>query len=106
MSQTWLIGYDIANPRRLGRIHRAMVNRATPIEYSIFLFIGSPTALAECLTAVAGLIDPKTDDVRCYALPSRGHQERIGRATLPAGITWTGLPTPLTVPATPAPAST
>ena len=95
MSQIWLIGYDITDPRRLGRVHRAMTNRATPIEYSIFLFIGSESALAECLATVSGLIDPKTDDVRCYALPARGYQERIGKATLPTGIHWTGLPTPL-----------
>jgi len=28
-------------------------------------------------------------------LPSRGLQERIGRATLPEGIQWTGLPAAL-----------
>ena len=95
MNRNWLIGYDITNPRRLGRVHRAMIRRATPIEYSIFLFVGNERGLAECLAAVAGLIDPDTDDVRCYPLPSRGLQERIGRATLPAGIQWTGLPSPI-----------
>lgn len=98
MSQSWLIGYDITDPRRLGRVHRAMTSRATPIEYSIFLFVGSETALTECLTAVRELIEPKTDDVRCYALPARGYQERIGKATLPDGIQWTGLPAPLSGP--------
>ena len=68
---------------------------ATAIEYSVFLFIGSERGVAECLAAVDTLIDPKTDDVRCYRLPSRGLQERIGRATLPEGIQWTGLPAPL-----------
>jgi CRISPR-associated protein Cas2 len=88
----WLIGYDISNPKRLSRIHRVMVNRATPIEYSVFLFHGSERALQECLDTVLGLMDGKTDDVRCYPLPERGVQERIGRATLPEGIQWTGLP--------------
>ena len=92
MSHAWVIGYDITDPRRLGRVHRAMVDRATPIEYSIFLFIGSERQVAECLATVDTLIDGKTDDVRCYPLPSRGLQERIGRATLPEGIQWTGLP--------------
>jgi len=95
MSHAWVIGYDITDPRRLGRVHRAMVNRATPIEYSIFLFIGNERQVAECLAAVDTLIDGKTDDVRCYPLPSRGLQERIGRATLPEGIQWTGLPASL-----------
>ncbi len=95
MSRQWLIGYDITHPRRLGRVHRAMTGRAMPIEYSVFLFIGSEAGLAECLARLANLIDAKADDVRCYALPARGLQERIGRATLPDGIQWTGLPTPL-----------
>ncbi len=99
MSQSWLIGYDIADPRRLGRVHRAMIHRATPIEYSIFLFVGSETALGECLASVGRLIDPEADDVRCYTLPARGYQERIGKATLPAGIHWTGLPAPLALAA-------
>ena len=38
---SWLIGYDITDPRRLQRVHRVMVDCATPIEYSIFLLIGS-----------------------------------------------------------------
>ena len=95
MSRHWLIGYDITQPQRLGRVHRAMVGRATPIEYSIFLFIGSEKGLAECLDTIRELIDARTDDVRCYPLPSRGLQERIGCATLPDGIQWTGLPAPL-----------
>ncbi|QLQ25220.1 MAG: CRISPR-associated endonuclease Cas2 [Dechloromonas sp.] len=95
MSHAWVIGYDITDPRRLNRVHRAMVNRATPIEYSIFLFIGNERQVAECLATVDTLIDGKTDDVRCYPLPSRGLQERIGRATLPEGIQWTGLPASL-----------
>ena len=93
MSRAWLIGYDITSPRRLGRVHRCMVNHATPLEYSVFLFIGSVSGLAACLAEVGALIDTREDDVRCYALPIRGLQERLGRATLPEGIQWTGLPT-------------
>jgi CRISPR-associated endonuclease Cas2 len=90
--KSWLIGYDITSPRRLVRVHRALVNRATPIQYSIFLFCGTENGLKECLQTVVALLDQKTDDVRCYPLPHRGFQERIGRATLPEGITYTALP--------------
>ena len=31
----YLIGYDIADPKRLQRIHRRMTSYATPIQYSI-----------------------------------------------------------------------
>jgi CRISPR-associated protein Cas2 len=93
----WIIGYDIAHPGRLGRIHRTMVSRATPIEYSVFLFCGTEKALQECLSVVEDLMDKRADDVRCYPLPARGLRERIGKATLPEGIQWTGLPANLMI---------
>ena len=88
----WVIGYDIADPRRLARVYRRLCAHATPLEYSVFLLVGSEHAKAQCLAEVAGIIDGKADDVRCYALPGRGFQARIGRASLPLGVTWTGLP--------------
>lgn len=93
--QCWLIGYDVSNPKRLQRIHRLMTNWATPIEYSIFLFTGTARDLEKCLTAVNEQMNAKFDDVRCYPLPARGLQERLGRATLPEGIQWTALPSRL-----------
>jgi CRISPR-associated protein Cas2 len=88
----WLIGYDIANPSRLAKVYRRMCGHATPLEYSVFLLVGNERAKNDCLAEVAQLIDGRADDVRCYPLPSRGYQARIGRASLPEGITWTGLP--------------
>ena len=88
----FVIGYDIANPRRLQRVHRIMCKYAAPLEYSVFFFVGSASDKDRCLVEVASLIKPGEDDVRCYPLPSRGFQRRIGRAGLPEGLQWTGLP--------------
>lgn len=88
----FVIGYDIASPRRLGRVHREMRKHACALEYSVFLLVGSERAKDACLAKMARLMDKEEDDVRCYPLPSRGLQARIGRATLPEGIQWTGLP--------------
>ena len=88
----FVIGYDIAHPRRLQRVHREMCKHATQLEYSIFLLVGSAADQQRCLARIGALIKPCEDDVRCYRLPHRGHQERVGRASLPAGIVWTGLP--------------
>lgn len=88
----WVIGYDIANPRRLGKVYRRMCAHATPLEYSVFLFVGNVREKAKCLADVGQLIDDKQDDVRCYPLPQRGFQSRLGRGGFPAGIQWTGLP--------------
>lgn len=91
-ARAYVIGYDIADPRRLGRVHREMIKHACPLEYSIFLLVGTERAKEACLAEMANLMDKDEDDVRCYPLPSRGLQARIGRATLPEGIQWTGLP--------------
>ncbi|MCQ1550099.1 MAG: CRISPR-associated endonuclease Cas2 [Candidatus Accumulibacter phosphatis] len=91
--QAFVIGYDISHPRRLLRVHREMCKHASPLEYSIFLLVGSNAAKDRCLREVDALIKPQDDDLRCYALPIRSFQGRIGRASLPAGILWTGLPT-------------
>ena len=90
-----MIGYDIADSRRLQRVHRLMCKFAAPLEYSVFLLIGSTAEKDRCLFKVADLIKASEDDVRCYPLPSRGLQNRIGRASLPEGIQWTGLPSSL-----------
>jgi len=90
--RAFVIGYDITDPRRLGRVHREMRKHATPIEYSIFVLVGSERAKDDCLAKTALLLKPEEDDVRCYPLPMRGFQGRIGRASLPEGIQWTGLP--------------
>jgi len=90
--RAFVIGYDIASPRRLGRVHREILKHACPLEYSVFLLVGTERAKEACLAEMARLIDTDEDDVRCYPLPGRGLQVRIGRATLPQGIQWTGLP--------------
>ena len=88
----FVIAYDIADPRRLQRVHRCLRSYATPLEYSVFLLLGSERDRQRCLADLARLIDPKADDIRCYPLPERGFQGRLGRASLPPGIHWTGLP--------------
>lgn len=89
---SFVIGYDITEPKRLQRIHRRMCAHAVPLEYSIFMLDGSATARDACLADVVPLIDAGSDDLRCHALPQRGLQLRLGRPALPEGIVWTGLP--------------
>lgn len=89
---SWIITYDICEPRRLVRIHRLMCQHATPIEYSMFMFEGTRHQLDRCMAELCGEIDASEDDLRCYQLPSRGLQNRIGAPVLPAGIHWTAMP--------------
>ena len=87
-----VICYDIADPARLGRVHRAMARHAAAIEYSMFLLPEHGEPIDLWIDEVVALIDPREDDLRVYSLPARGRLLRIGRAVLPAGIHWSALP--------------
>jgi len=84
----YIICYDITDPKRLGRIHRALKKKALPVQYSVFLFNGTPDQLALCLARLEALMDPDTDDIRAYPLPQRGLRLALGPGALPGGILW------------------
>lgn len=88
----YLIAYDITCPRRLARVYRTLRKAAVPIEYSVFFATCDSRRIVVLLADLASLIDPKTDDLRCYPLPQRGLKVRLGRAHLPAGIYYSDLP--------------
>lgn len=88
----FLIGYDIADPKRLQRIYRRMQGYATPIQYSVFLFEGSPVRLKACIDDILKIFHKKEDDLRIYPLPPNSAQWQIGKNRLPEGIIWTALP--------------
>lgn len=88
----YIICYDIRDPRRLGRIHRALKRQAIALQYSVFLFSGTPRQLESCLHTLETLMDPRADDIRAYPLPGRGLRVQMGKSLLPPGIYWSGLP--------------
>lgn len=87
----YIICYDITEPRRLGRIHRTLKKAALPVQYSVFLFRGTPEQLALCLARLEAIMDPDTDDIRAYPLPQRGLRFTLGPSKLPAGVTLGGV---------------
>ena len=87
----YIICYDIANPRRLGRIHRALKKQALAVQYSVFLFSGTEVQLQRCLAQLQALMDERYDDIRAYPLPARGLRWCLGQPVLPEGIYWGGL---------------
>ena len=84
----WLICYDIADKRRLVRVHRAACRFAVPVQYSVFWARLDRAALNAGLRALAVLIDPRADDVRFYPLPENVRVDTLGRAVLPQGVRW------------------
>ena len=85
--RTWLIAYDIREPRRLNRLHRFIVQHAVMVQYSVYLFEGHGGELSRLLSGIRKLIDQRVDDVRVYPVPDRPEIHTLGRGTLPAE-TW------------------
>lgn len=81
-----LICYDIADPKRLGRVHRFLRKQALPVQYSVFIAYVAPRTLAGILAGINEFIEPREDDVRCYTLPSEVDIVEIGRHMLPEGV--------------------
>ncbi len=82
----WLVTYDIRNPRRLGRLHRFLVKRAVPIQYSVFALRASPAVVGQLVPEIEALIEPAEDDVRIYRIPEPAAVTTLGRGLLPEGV--------------------
>ncbi len=82
----YLICYDIADPRRLQRVHKFITGFAVPVQYSVFLARMTPAALTEILDGLCNIIEPAWDDVRAYRLPDRPRAVTMGRAILPPSV--------------------
>lgn len=82
----FLICYDIANAKRLGRVHRAAAKYATLVQYSVYYFEGSPSGLKEVLAVLQAELDDSEDDVRAYAVAPLKEGTQMGRSWLPEGV--------------------
>lgn len=84
--RAWLVAYDIADPRRLSRLHRFLKKQAVPVQYSVFCFEGSAMQLGRLARDIEDYIDPSTDDVRIYQVPEHLQCDVLGHGTLPEGV--------------------
>ncbi len=85
-SRLYLICYDIANPKRLARVHRYLKQFAIPLQYSVFIARVTPTMLDRYFSEISQLIELREDDVRAYPLPQKLHIDHLGRQMLPEGV--------------------
>lgn len=81
--RSWLIAYDIRDPKRLSRLHRLIKARAIAVQYSVFLFEGSAAELGNLFGEIRQHVDPREDDVRAYPIPQRIEVHVIGRGSMP-----------------------
>ena len=83
---SWLVCYDIANPRRLRRVHRTACRHAAPLQYSVFHTIATRNEVRAMLRDIEGHIDSRQDDVRAYPLLAVNRPVIIGRSRLAGGV--------------------
>mgnify|MGYP000455734142 CR=1 FL=1 len=60
-SARWLVAYDIAEKRRLGRVFRLLKKHGVPVQYSVFLVPASAQQMDRLIGQLAPLIDPRDD---------------------------------------------
>lgn len=88
--RTYLVAYDIRQPRRLVRVHRALTRLGHPLQYSVFAADFTPGEKAAALATLSGLIDARVDDVRVYPVPASPFGAWRGPLLLPGGLSLPG----------------
>lgn len=83
---TWLVAYDIRDPRRLGRVYRCCKRAGLHVQYSVFLVRATPPQLDRLIRELESLIDPRRDDVRIYPVPERPDWTHLGRSLWPREV--------------------
>jgi CRISPR-associated protein Cas2 len=63
-----IVVYDISNDRRRTKLHDALLNYGTPVQYSVFECLLDDDGLARMKRAVKKAIRPRIDRVRYYYL--------------------------------------
>lgn len=82
----YVVCYDIADPKRLSRVHRCLKNEGLPLQYSVFNCCLTEKQLGLLMQNLKDLIDPREDDVRVYPLPQHTETLTLGQPMFPDGI--------------------
>lgn len=82
----YLIAYDIANPKRLSKVHRILKKQGLPVQYSVFTVVLKRKTLVKLLDDIQFIVKANEDDVRCYRLPAQLVVDSLGRQLFPEGV--------------------
>lgn len=63
-----MIVYDIADPKRLSKVHRIMKKNGLPVQKSVFFYYGNENTTNMLLDKIDVAIDPDVDDLRAYPI--------------------------------------
>ncbi len=62
----YMVCYDIANPRRLGKVHRVMKKNGISAQRSVFFAHGSEKKMEALMAELGKVIRKDADDIRAY----------------------------------------
>lgn len=78
--QFWVIVYDLPDDKRRTRLHTALLDFGTPVQYSVFECHLTAAQLKKLQAKVRKIIRPRKDHVRyyylCAACVARAHNTR------------------------------
>ena len=80
---SWIVAYDIADRRRLARVHKFVKKHAIPVQYSLYLTRQSGMAIGRLAGEIDELIEKREDDVRIYQIPAHPQSFHFGKSELP-----------------------
>jgi len=63
-----LVAYDISHNGRRTKLHNALKDFGTPVQYSVFECLLEPKQLLKMKQAVTKIIKPRVDQVRYYPI--------------------------------------
>lgn len=82
----YLICYDIASPKRLGKVHRRILRHAIFVQYSVYYLKGNKKALDAALEDIRDVLDEQQDDVRAYTVAPPDDAVQLGNSWLPDDV--------------------
>lgn len=82
----YLLCYDIADPKRLGRVHKIATENGQPIQYSVFLIYKTDEQLDQLVKELTREIEPKEDDIRIYPLNNPSTATTLGHPVQLDGV--------------------
>jgi len=77
-----VVVYDISSDRRRTKLHDALLDYGTPVQYSVFECLLDDEGLARMRRAVGKVIRPRVDRVRYYYLC----QGCLGKVEVTSGV--------------------
>jgi CRISPR-associated protein Cas2 len=82
----YLIAYDIADARRLRRMHRRLRREGIALQQSVFLVQHSQAGIGALMDELALLMHRRQDDLRAYPIPGPGEIWLRGKGVMDGAL--------------------